>query len=44
MVTFDTGYENMFEVHIGDMIVKFTYSRDRIYLRRMDNSFYRNVG
>ena len=38
-VTFDSGDENGFKVHIGDKIVKFPANDDGIYLSKLDNMF-----
>ena len=42
-VTFNSGYENAFKVHIGDTIVNFTANDDGIYLIKLDNKFYRKL-
>ena len=38
-VTFDSGYENYFKVHIGDNIVKFPANDDGIYISKRDKIF-----
>ena len=38
-VTFNSGDENDFRVHIGDNIVKFPANDDGIYLSKPDNIF-----
>ena len=42
-VTFDSGDENSFKVHIGDKIVKFPDNYDMIYLSKPDKNFFINV-
>ena len=38
-VTFDSGDENYFRVHIGDNVAKFPYNYDDIYLSKQDRMF-----
>ena len=42
-VTFKSGYENSFRVHIGDKIVNFIANDDGIYLSKPDNWFLKKV-
>ena len=42
-VTFDSGDETSFKVHIGDKIVKFPDNNDRFYLSKPDKNFFINV-
>ena len=39
IVTFDSGYEHYFKVHIEDKIVKFPANDDRVYLGKPDTMF-----
>ena len=41
-VTFDSGDENCFKVHIWDKIVKFPANDDGVYLSKLDNMFLEN--
>ena len=40
LVTFDSGDEYSFTVHIEDKIVKFTANDDGIYLSKPDKNFF----
>ena len=39
-VTFDSGDENAFKVHIGDNIVKFPANYDRLYPSKTDKNIF----
>ena len=39
-VTFDSGDENNFTVHIGDDIVKFLANDEGLYLSKADNTYF----
>ena len=41
-VTFNSGDENSFRVHIGDNNVKFPYNSDGVYLSKPDNNVLGN--
>ena len=42
-VTFDSGDENYFRVHIGDDIVKFAANYYRFRISKPDNNFFRKL-
>ena len=42
-VIFDSGYENYFRVHIGDIFAKFTGNGGGIYLSKLDMKFFRKM-
>ena len=42
-MTFDSGDENAFRVHIGDMIVTFSDNKDGLYLSKPDKTCFRKL-